>query len=352
MLELLKTIPLLLCGFSIVSAILLIFTHLDTNTNSSTSTSTSTKKDNDQHKWLSRLAGIALLLGLAAMQAIHYDFLANNGNLVNSHFYVCLLFIVSPAFYFFIRNVLRVEHSYEPLHLLHLLPALLSLFIPLNLAQLLAFVFGTGYVLWLAYSIYCLRTQRSRFKLELVALMALALLAFSVLITGVLIPVISDTIFYTSYASILGLSFIVIIFTLLRFPHITDDLVEAVEAAYTTSTLNKLDSEALVLKLRQLLEVEKLYVEDNLSLGSLADKMEITNHQLSELINTRFKKSFSQLLREYRITEAKRLLVEEPKASVLSIGLSTGFTSQSNFYTAFKELTGMAPGNFRKENIK
>ncbi|TCJ88551.1 AraC-like DNA-binding protein [Cocleimonas flava] len=335
-----NTMTFLLCGFSVISALVLIFTHLDTNTN------------HYQGKWLSKAAGVVLLLGLASMQLIHYDFLANQGNMVNSRFYVFLLFIVSPAFYFFIRDVLRVENSYQPIQLLHLLPALISLLIPSSTAQLFAFVFGTGYVLWLAYSIYSLRAQRSRFKLELLALFAIGLLAILVLIIGVLMPLISDYVFYTSYACLLGLSFVVIIFTLLRFPDITQEVAEAAEAAYATSTLNNLDSEALVLKLRQLLEVEKLYVEDGLSLASLAEKMGISNHQLSELINTRFKKSFSQLLREYRITEAKRLLIDEPNASVLSIGLSTGFTSQSNFYTAFKEITGMAPGNYRKTQKK
>jgi len=340
MLDILKTIPLFLCGFSVLSALLLIFTHLDTN------------KRSEQCKWPSRLAGVVLLLGLAIMQMIHYDFLANHGDWVTSKFYVCLLFLVSPAFYFFIRNVLRVEQEFKLKHISLLLPAVISLFLPTSIGQILAFVFGTGYVSWLAYSIYSLRAQRSRFKLELVALMAVAFLAFSVLIIGILIPVISDTVFYTSYASIIGLSFIVIVYTLLRFPDVAEEVVEAVEAAYSTSTLNKLDSDALVLKLRQLLEVEKMYVEDSLSLSLLAKKMDITNHQLSELINTRFKKSFSKLLREYRITEAKRMLLDEPSASVLSIGLSTGFTSQSNFYTAFKEITGMAPGNFRKTHLK
>ncbi len=340
MLSMINTITLLLCGFSIISALVLTTTHLDTN--------------NKQYKGklISRIAGIVLLLGLASMQFIHYDFLANGGSLVNSKFYIFLLFIVSPAFYFFIRDVLRVENSYQAIQLLHLLPSLIALLLPQNYAQLLAFVFGTGYVLWLAYRLYFLRSERSRFTLEMLSLLAVAIVAILVLILGVFMPLISDHVFYTSYALLLGIGFVVIIYTLLRFPDITQEVAEAAQAAYAVSTLNNLDSDALVLKLRQLLEVEKLFSDDKLSLRSLAEKMDISNHQLSELINTRFNKSFSQLLREYRITEAKRMLIDEPNASVLSIGLSTGFTSQSNFYTAFKELTGMAPGNYRKAKNK
>ena len=44
------------------------------------------------------------------------------------------------------------------------------------------------------------------------------------------------------------------------------------------------------------------------------------------------------------------LWVAEPSASVLSVGLSVGFTSQSNFYEAFREIEGMTPGQYRKLN--
>jgi AraC-like DNA-binding protein len=139
-------------------------------------------------------------------------------------------------------------------------------------------------------------------------------------------------------------------YTVIRFPNISTEVNEAAQAAYAISTLKNEDTNALELKLKQLMEVEKLYSQETLSLSLLADQMKINTHQLSELINTRFEKSFSQLVREYRIEEAKRLLIEEPKSSVLSIGLSTGFTSQSNFYTAFREITGTPPGNYRKQN--
>jgi AraC-like DNA-binding protein len=54
-------------------------------------------------------------------------------------------------------------------------------------------------------------------------------------------------------------------------------------------------------------------------------------------------------VRRYRIEAAKKMLIDEPRASVLSVGLSVGFTSQSNFYVAFKEFTGFVPGQFRKQ---
>ena len=54
---------------------------------------------------------------------------------------------------------------------------------------------------------------------------------------------------------------------------------------------------------------------------------------------------------EKAFLEAKQLLTTEPAATILAIGMETGFKSQSAFYTAFKEITGLAPGNYRKQHI-
>jgi transcriptional regulator GlxA family with amidase domain len=67
------------------------------------------------------------------------------------------------------------------------------------------------------------------------------------------------------------------------------------------------------------------------------------------LINTHFEISFSRYLRQVRVERAKVLLQSEPNASILSISLETGFRSQSNFYAAFKEITGKSPGIYRKK---
>ena len=329
-----QSITLYLSGFTIISSLILALTHL--------------RADRYQDKQLPRLAGFVLLFGLAAIQASHVSFFRGNDTWIHSEVYLVMLFSVSPAFYFTIRDILKVESHFQVLHVLHVLPLLIGLLSPRKYALLLAFFTGTGYVLWLAFSVYSLRAQRSRFKLELIALLAMAIVAFSVLLLGVALPIISELFFYTTYAFLLGCGFIVVVYTLLRFPDITDEVVEAVQATYAISTLKNVDSESLTTTLRQLLEVDKIYTNETLSLSSLSEQMNISTHQLSELINTRFDKSFSHLIREYRVKEAQRMLLDEPKASVLSIGLSTGFTSQSNFYTAFREITGMAPGNYRK----
>jgi len=96
-----------------------------------------------------------------------------------------------------------------------------------------------------------------------------------------------------------------------------------------------------------LMTESKIYQNDNLSLSLLAESMSLNSHQLSELINTGYGVSFSRYIREKRVELAKNLLINEPKSSVLAISLETGFKSQSNFYAAFKEITGKSPGAYR-----
>lgn len=100
------------------------------------------------------------------------------------------------------------------------------------------------------------------------------------------------------------------------------------------------------------MQIDQIFTEPGLGLSSLAERLGLNSHQLSELMNTRLGKSFSRYLREQRVSAAKVMLHAERSASVLSVGLSVGFTSQSNFYEAFREIEGMTPGQFRKLNAQ
>jgi len=69
------------------------------------------------------------------------------------------------------------------------------------------------------------------------------------------------------------------------------------------------------------------------------------------LINIQLGMSFSSYLRSQRVKAAEVLLKTEPEASVLAIGLSVGFKSQSTFYSAFKEIHSIAPGQYRRHPL-
>jgi len=140
---------------------------------------------------------------------------------------------------------------------------------------------------------------------------------------------------------------VLVVGVLLSFPSLLSDIAEAAKASYATSTLTGIDVELKKAELRRLMEDERLYQQEDLSLTSLAEVVNLNGHQLSELINSEFSMSFSKFVRKYRVEEAKVLLKAEPDASILSISMQVGFRSQSNFYAAFKEVTGKSPSYYR-----
>jgi len=232
--------------------------------------------------------------------------------------------------------------------LLNLLPPLLGFVLPVRVAAPIVFLIGVGYAFWFARYIYRMRGQRRRFRLEMFFFGLFAVLALVILLLGLSIPYIDHSLFFLSYANFIGISLFLVVAALIIFPDMLSDIADAAQLAYAKSTLNDVDVAASVARLEALMRDDKIFQNEKLSLPLLAETMELSSHQLSELINTQFGCGFSRYVRQHRIAEAKRLLREDHRSSVLAISLMTGFSSQSNFYAAFKEMTGEAPGNYRK----
>ena len=102
-------------------------------------------------------------------------------------------------------------------------------------------------------------------------------------------------------------------------------------------------------RLLDLMQNEKIHLEDDLNLPKLAQKMAISTHDLSYLLNEGFGKSFFQFINDYRIEEAKKLLASEKHDHLNMVGIAyaAGFSSKTTFYTAFKKATNQSPSEFQ-----
>jgi AraC-like DNA-binding protein len=109
--------------------------------------------------------------------------------------------------------------------------------------------------------------------------------------------------------------------------------------------------EGLELILDQKMEREKLFLSNDLSLADLAEKLEISIHDTSYLINNKKQTSFYNYVNAYRVEEAKRLLAvyDESKFNMLSIAFDSGFNSKTTFNTTFKKITGTTPTQYLKQ---
>ncbi|NOQ36531.1 MAG: helix-turn-helix domain-containing protein [Methylococcaceae bacterium] len=326
----------LLIGFSVFSILIFIINSL----------LKSTLKNSD----CSTRAGALLLFALLILQLIHGDYLQSASDSINHPAYKLALFTIAPAFYFYSRGILTLERNYPTSQLLHFAPLIIAPFLSLDNALPLAFLIGSVYLLWLTFKVYRLKEQRKRFKWELIALASLFVIALLVINLVLLRTIIGEQTFFNLYAVLIGLALFVALLADLHFPMFSADIAEAVQITYAESTLTSVDCEKTLTQLTKLLEVDKVYRNESLNLTQLAQSLNLSSHQLSELINSHLHKSFSRYLREYRIAEAKQLLLSEPNSSVLSIGLAVGFTSQSNFYAAFSDIEGLPPAKYRKQN--
>lgn len=120
---------------------------------------------------------------------------------------------------------------------------------------------------------------------------------------------------------------------------------------YKNSRLSLNESQELYNKLIQLMEEIKIYRDTNLSLDFLADKMGIHRNTLSQLINSYCKSSYSDFINNYRIKEAKRIIVDCHKKRVAykiwRISYESGFNSIATFYRLFKKAIGCTPCEYR-----
>jgi AraC-like DNA-binding protein len=124
-------------------------------------------------------------------------------------------------------------------------------------------------------------------------------------------------------------------------------LAESPTEKYRKSGLTQEQALTIKNKIDRALQNEKLYRNNEIGLGELAEHLQEDRYKVSEVINTYYAKNFYALLNSYRIREAKYLLTSNPLLSVKSIMYEVGFNSKNSFYLAFKKDTGLSPNDYR-----
>ncbi|WP_409160634.1 helix-turn-helix domain-containing protein [Pectobacterium sp. B2J-2] len=108
------------------------------------------------------------------------------------------------------------------------------------------------------------------------------------------------------------------------------------------------DEHQLAKTLDDFIRTHALYSDPNMTLQRLSRRMGIPLRRLSETINRVHGRNFSQVMNEYRIEEAKRLL-SQTDARITDIMLDSGFQTKSNFNREFLRLTGTSPSVWRSQ---
>jgi len=125
--------------------------------------------------------------------------------------------------------------------------------------------------------------------------------------------------------------------------------IEASKAKYKNSHIKGIDVSGILERIEELMDYEKIYRDETLTLKKLSELLEIRPHQLSEIINKKFAVTFNSFINNYRVEAAKNMLLDDKKTSILSIAYDCGFNSKNTFNKSFLERTGVTPSEFREK---
>jgi YesN/AraC family two-component response regulator len=92
------------------------------------------------------------------------------------------------------------------------------------------------------------------------------------------------------------------------------------------------------------------FADEDFTVEKLATMLHISVSQLRRKIAALGGDSAGVLLRKYRLTRAREMLLEKPDASVSEIAFACGFSDPNYFSTLFGKEYGMTPRQFRGSN--
>ncbi len=120
---------------------------------------------------------------------------------------------------------------------------------------------------------------------------------------------------------------------------------------YNSSSLKGLEEVKLYFKLKDLMQKEELFFDPHLTLKTVADRLATNTKYLSQVVNHHSGNNFQHFINNYRVEEAKRQIADSTNNNLTLYGIAVqcGFKNKSTFYKVFKEITGMPPREFQKQ---
>ena len=118
----------------------------------------------------------------------------------------------------------------------------------------------------------------------------------------------------------------------------------------TKDRINQQEIKRLKKRLDYFVLEEQVYLNPNLSLKTLADKLNTSSNNVSWLLNQVYESNFYDFINEYRVKAflAQIKADKHKEKTLLALALEVGFNSKSTFNKAFKQFTGHTPSAYIK----
>jgi len=138
---------------------------------------------------------------------------------------------------------------------------------------------------------------------------------------------------------------------------LTSNVVQPVSVEEKTTSLNLASSfeegDVVLLKqkLHEVVVEQQLYKEEDLSVGIIAEKMGITEKQLSGLFNKELATSFYDYINLCKVNAFKERIKQGDAQSLklITVAYESGFHSKATFHRIFKKYTGLTPSQYKQQ---
>lgn len=112
--------------------------------------------------------------------------------------------------------------------------------------------------------------------------------------------------------------------------------------------LTEEEVERCVAALQRAMAVERLYLQPDISIQSVAEHTGVSPKTLSAVLNQRVGKGFNEYVNGWRVEAVKEMMTDPGNAHLTITGMAfeCGFNSQPTFQRAFKAATGQTPREF------
>lgn len=183
--------------------------------------------------------------------------------------------------------------------------------------------------------------------------LAICLLAWTVsLLNSILFH---NTLPYVDYDSIwvaIPVFIYIIGYFSLKQPELFRITEEPQKNSFKKERLPEAEIHVLQQKLNSLMTNEKIFLQSDLTLATVAEMLQTSTNNLSWLLNQVYKTTFYDYINQYRVKEFVKKVEnqEHLKHTILALSMDVGFNSKSTFNKAFKDTMQDTPSNYIKKH--
>lgn len=240
---------------------------------------------------------------------------------------------LGPLLYFYVRQLTCAGSRFRRVDILHFCPLLVGYWMPLWLALILVIIY-----LYLSHRLIQKFYDRLRPVLMDKPRFAFKRLDKVLQLLGLLcvLSLLNDAFFFIVAIVLIGMAAEV----LLKLDS---------NAQLVTPVTDRTDAKEKGRRLKESVAANRLYEDAELTLATLALKLNIHPHELSRIINIGLEKNFSDFINGFRVREIAWKMQDPTydNLTLLGIAYESGFNSKTTFNRVFKEMTGKTPVEYK-----